>query len=694
MWQSRTFTLGSILGVFCGEVWHVRRRTALLLESARYGPPGLRHGPDGRSICGGSLRRCIALSLLFLPSGIALGQREDSPSLATLLMNARQEQAHNNYSAAAQDYLKAVKLRPDNAELRADLGLMQHEAGDYAEAIKSFEQARRMKPSLYVPTLFLGIDFLRTRRAEAAVPLLIKAEEMNTRDPLPSLTLGQAYFALDEYVDAIRAYRRAIVRDPKQGSAWFGLGMAQLNEVESDARAMTRHYADSPYAKALYAEALAEQSRYNEAAALYRSILSSRERPPCMLAEAGFVNLRRGDSAQAMQDFSSEQTEHPECSLALLGEARLRMDAGENATALKLVMEVWARDPGFLRTNVPRLFAGAPSVRVQAFLSALAARHAAGTIDDVFYASITHPVLQAADDTEIHAVEHVAGGLAAARGAYLAGHDRSCAGMLEASLGTGNSVALRVLAACSFFTGEYMLTWDVGRAMASLPMTPDNRMQALYWSILANERMAFSSLERFEQLEPDSVRTHILMGDVYRQNHHYDDAQREYQRALALDPNSAAALLGLAQAYYGDAKLTATIATARRALVTSPNDPEINLLMGEALVSNHEFRRAAPFLLKALYAKPQMLPHVHALLGVVYDEEGKTREAIRELKLGASSDQDGSLHYRLARLYRKIGDKTDESAAIQRMKALELEQRKEAVVALHDPQTANLTNAP
>ena len=40
----------------------------------------------------------------------------------------------------------------------ANLGLMEHEGGDYAEAIKSFQQAIRLKPSLYVPNLFLGID--------------------------------------------------------------------------------------------------------------------------------------------------------------------------------------------------------------------------------------------------------------------------------------------------------------------------------------------------------------------------------------------------------------------------------------------------------------------------------------------------------------------------------------------------------
>lgn len=632
--------------------------------------------------------------LLLLPAGFALGQQGSSSTLAALLTSAQQAQAHNNYAAAEQDYRQAVRLRPDIAELWANLGLMQHQTGDYAGAITSFQRARRMKPSLYVPTLFLGIDFMRTGRAKLAVPLLLKAEEMNAHDPLPSLTLGQAYSALNDPTDAIRAYRRAIARDSKQGSAWFGLGMAQLNEVESDARTMARRYADSSYAKALYAEALTQQSRYNEAATLYTSILSSTNQPPCMLAESGFLALRRGDATQAAQDFSAERTQHPECSLALLGEARLKLDAGDNAGTLAVAKQVWARDSGFLKANASRLFAGAPSAHVQAFLNDLAAQHAADTIDSDLYAAITQPVLQAPGGTGMTTVPRVAGGLAAARDAYRSGHDRRCAGMLETSLYSDNAATLRMLAACSFFTGDYMLTWDAGRTLASLPVSAGTQAEALYWSILANERLAFTSLERFEQLEPDSARTHILMGDIYRQNQHYDDAQREYKQALALDSGNTAALLGLAQAYYGDANLAATIATSRKALAASPDDPEINLLMGEALVSDHAFSQAGPYLLKALHAKPQMLPHVHALLGVVYDEEGKTQDAIRELKLGAPSDEDGSLHYRLARLYRKIGDKADEAAAIQQMKALEQEQRKHAAIALRDTQTTNLDNAP
>jgi predicted Zn-dependent protease len=66
-----------------------------------------------------------------------------------------------------------------------------------------------------------------------------------------------------------------------------------------------------------------------------------------------------------------------------------------------------------------------------------------------------------------------------------------------------------------------------------------------------------------------------------------------------------------------------------------------------------------------------MLPHVHALLGRVYAETGRTADAIAQLKLGAESDSDGSVHYQLARLYRETGDGKSAAAALEQMKAIQ-----------------------
>jgi tetratricopeptide (TPR) repeat protein len=254
-----------------------------------------------------------------------------------------------------------------------------------------------------------------------------------------------------------------------------------------------------------------------------------------------------------------------------------------------------------------------------------------------------------------------------------------------------NVVSLQMLATCAYFTGDYDLASSAADELASVA---PHSLVAMYWSIKANERLAFSALERFQQLEPNSSRSHLLLGDIYRQRTRFEDAQAEYQKALAITPNDPAALIGLASAYFGNGNIEKTKETAQLALNQTPDDPELNLIMGEALVSTHQFAAAEPYLQKALRAKPQMLPHVHALLGMVYDDAGKNQQAIDELMLGIQTDQDGSLHYRLARLYRKIGNTQAAAAAIEQMKVIEQQHRERAVTATRDSHPSTLDDGP
>ncbi len=627
----------------------------------------------------------------------SFGQQEPSSDLQSVLDAAHQAQAANNYAAAAASYKQAVALRPDVPELRANLGLMQHEAGDYPAAMRSFQETLQLKPSLYVPNLFLGIDYVRTGQPKQAVSLLLKAERMNAADPLPPLTLGHAYASLGEYDAAIGEFRRVLQLDPKRSSAWFSLGIAELHKVEEEARTVTGASANTAYAQALFAQALVEQSRYKEALELYRSLGAAKNAPPCMGSEAGFVSLRQKSTQEAERQFQAERRTHPECSLALLGGAALHIEAGANPQALQQIEQAWTADHGFVTIRAPQLLEAVSPEARQSFLAYLTAQRASGSLGEALYAVLTQPAQETITAEAGAAITpHAATSLAAEKAllrtrgwqAYREGQYARCADLLTGSLSSSDTAALETLAACSFFTGHYTVTSAASRRLAALPSTPQAAAQ--YWSIRANEKLALESLTHFEQLEPNSARSHLLLGDIYRQRRRYDDAQKEYAKALELSPNDTAALLGLASAYYGNANLEKAVETARQGLLASADDPELNLLMGEALTSQHKFAEAEPFLLKSLRGKPQVLPHVHALLGEAYAADGETQNAIRELQIGAESDQDGSLHFRLARLYKQTGDTAAATHALQQMKALQERRRQGAVIAVQDAHTSSL----
>jgi predicted Zn-dependent protease len=204
--------------------------------------------------------------------------------------------------------------------------------------------------------------------------------------------------------------------------------------------------------------------------------------------------------------------------------------------------------------------------------------------------------------------------------------------------------------------------------------------------------LAFDAFSHFEQLAPDSAKTHLLLGDMYRRRQHLRDAANEYKAAAALAPNDPAPLYGLASAYSQDSKLDQALSTIQAVLVMKPGDPDFNLLAGEILVGQREWTRAENYLKESLSAtpplRPQMLPHAHVLLGKVYAQTDRPQEAIRELQLGLASDEDGSVYYQLARLYTQLGNKDAAQSAIVHVKELEQKTRERAAVAVQDSGSA------
>jgi tetratricopeptide (TPR) repeat protein len=646
------------------------------------------------------VNNCFKFVFLTLPVLLAeplfgLGQQAAAPTLESLVSVAQQAQEARDYAAAEKAYKQAVRIEPNMPELWANLGLMQQEAGEIALAIPSFQQANHLNPSLYVPNLFLGIDLVRTGKAREAIPSLIKAEKINKTDPQTPLALGRAYYAVGKFPAAAQEFARATMLDPNLGAAWFGLGISHLNQVELDARTMSVENKTSAFAGALYAESLEKQARFNEAANLYRSLLDSHPQPPCLHSELGFALLRHHDVAGATADFSSEREAHPECGLALLGQARIALDNGDNEEAFKLLQELWGRDHRFFVSNAPVLMEGLRSDAASTFVVYLsqqttAAQSNPGKVLLAVFNGAGQNVDDLRDNGETVAAKPSTNDQRTAEEYYAAGEFAQCAQRLRPAGAAAHAERLQLLAACSFFAGDNEVAMSAATALEALqPHSPE----ALYWSIQAGEKLAVQSLARFQQLESDSARSHVLLGDIYHQLEREDDAQAEYQKALVLEPGNAAAMLGSASAYLSNNNIEKARDTARAALVRSPQDPELNLIMAETMVAQFQFSDAEPYLIKSLNVKPQMLDHVHALLGKVYAETGRTSDAIRQLKMGESSDENGSIHYLLARLYREIGDTKNASAALEQVKTIK-QQRHDRVKTIEDPDLSSLESSP
>jgi len=201
---------------------------------------------------------------------------------------------------------------------------------------------------------------------------------------------------------------------------------------------------------------------------------------------------------------------------------------------------------------------------------------------------------------------------------------------------------------------------------------PQGKEESLYWSILADQRLAVLALAYAGEVEPNSVRLHELLAESYRDREKYAEAEAEYKVALSINPNEFAALIGAATNYLQELRIEFAHEMIQHALLQNPTDAEANYIMGEVLFAEHKYSEAEPYLKTGLTTRAELRPRIHALLGQVYASRGDTRRAIDEYKLGLPSDEDGSVHYLLGRLYKNIGEAKHADEAFATAKALTL----------------------
>ncbi len=241
-------------------------------------------------------------------------------------------------------------------------------------------------------------------------------------------------------------------------------------------------------------------------------------------------------------------------------------------------------------------------------------------------------------------------------------------------------------AACAYWAGDYERSAvESARALQQMPQNAE----ALYWAIKANERLAVGALSRVDELAPNSATSHVLVGDLYRNQRQPDGAIVEYQKALALDAHEPAALLGLAASYFAADRLEDATATAKIALADRPSDPQLNLLMAEILGAKGQEKDAKPYLARCADIAPEFRPRVHYLLGRAENAEGNLPGAIHEFELALPGDQDGKTHYQLSRLYRRTGDVAKAQQAEAEAKALVARRDAKAATVIREVNGAN-----
>lgn len=623
---------------------------------------------------------CLMLCLL---EGVVFPQQSDA--FESLLASAQQAQARSDFQAAAELYRQAVALHPEIAELRANLGLMYYQTGNNGQAAEAFRQAIRLNQTLFVPNLFLGLKYVKLKQFNEAIPYLKRAAISKPTDVQAQLGLGQAYVRSGSTRLALSAYSRATQLSPEDAAVWYHLGLSYLEQVEADARILLTRHKDSAYLQALIADTFSEQRAFIQAGDAYKAALALSQYPPGTHAAYAFVLLNRHDLPAAESELKAELTSTPGSLLAKLGLARLHVEQGATAQATKELERIWETDAGFIRANAARFNDGLSQPTLSELQRVLEQELNGGQISKDVVAVVRSggtydaPRVKPATTNADVSARSTKTSLANAPELYASGKYRECTDLLASRLQLLQAKDLRLLTSCAYSTGDYRNGFD---AAAILTTNAGTKAEGLYWETKSAQKLASEALSRASELDSSSPKLHVLLGDLYRQRDYFPDAEQEYRKALALQPEDTGALFGLSLALLADQQTDEAFRLAQAALQRSIDDAELNGLMGEILCAQRQYSEAEPYLKKALNTKLELVPHVHALLGKVYAQTDRTQQAIAELKLGLADDKDGSLHYQIARLYLKTGNRNSAKEAFEVSDRMHREGLTRAVVAL------------
>jgi len=213
---------------------------------------------------------------------------------------------------------------------------------------------------------------------------------------------------------------------------------------------------------------------------------------------------------------------------------------------------------------------------------------------------------------------------------------------------------------CDFRAGRYQQVLEAARPLRS----PASR----YWTSRAADVLAREAFERLTALPP-SPEAALVRVEVLRAQRRYEQSQEALVKAAATWPDDRrirreqATLFVMARRYAEARPLLEEL------VKREPESGELNLLLGEVWVGSKEPAKAIPCLEKAVAANPDLL-RARAALGRAYVEGGQAARAIAHLEAALPSDEDGSLHFQLARAYRETGQAEQASHTLQAFQEL------------------------
>ena len=495
---------------------------------------------------------------------------------------------------AIEQYEAIARLLPKDLDARTTLGRLYRLSSDFSKAEEVLKEALALEPESQAALTTLAFLYTDTSQFHAASELL---EKVTRRDPDPKLlaALGAAYEQGREHGKAIQAYRKALERDK-----------------------------DNPEFLSALGRNLIYNEQYEEALVPYKAVAAAQPRNGNAFLRMGQIyrQLRKHDLAlenlRKAEALMPESVEVP-YNLALLHEAQ-----GETDEAIQVMQG--------LLDQTTKADASQSGPRAKANRPILLERLGVLYRSSENYAAAEEAFRQMLESDQENAV----------RGATQLVETLRQAKELPRAVAEAEAALRRFPEERSLKLTHVSLLGESGQAerasrvlRAMLQDKPEDR-EVLLTLAQVNERakryreaeQAIAAAEKYSSRQEEKEFVYFLWGSILERQRKYDGAEEQFQKALAINLQSAMTLnyLGYMLAERG-VRLEEAKRYIQAALEQDPNNGAYLDSLGWVFYKLDQLDLAEQYLLRALQRISRDAT-IHDHLGDVYYRTGRIREAL------------------------------------------------------------------
>ena len=620
-------------------------------------------------------RNCLTLLQWVALLAACLGQSRaqgtaSSPAVSETVrvhFSAAQEaQQRHDYAAAEREYRAVLAEVPNFAEVHMNLGLLYQLQDRTSDAMAEFLSALKIKPALAGANFFLGVDYCKSGNGAKAIPYLKAASRQDPKRPDIWLWLATAQEISGNYPAEVATLEHALSLQPHDVDMLYLLGHAYETLGKREVTGLEKAAPASSWSEQLLAESYSSSTEWSFAVIRFQNALALTPNRPGLHVRLGEVFLHAGRLDQAAPEFEQELRIDANNLRAIVRRGEVNLLRGDVDAAL----EDWTRA---LAMDTPRTehvlgihetgfgegtFDQLPDSlrqRLQNAAAQIRERHdAAANLVAAFLAAQNGNPLP--DDTKSRQSTATTVARDCAERdvvkALDAGRYSSVSACLLHALTPHSSGDFRIrVSQVLFELGEYESALKALSGLSNQQSPP-----AFYWRARCFEKLATQAYLRLYQADPNSYRVHELTGDLEAAKANDGQAIAEYRIAVAMKPSVPNLHYSLGHLLWKDLKTDEARKELNAELELNPLHAGALHDLGNTYLLEHQPEQALTYLKRAAAVEPKD-PGTHRDLGTAYADLHDFAKAEAEFKAAIPEDQDGSVHYKLARVYLAEGQK-------------------------------------